>query len=189
MTGGIIRIEVSTKDSHLGHLFSDGPEEKGGQRYCINSAALRFIPYEDLKKEGYEEYKYLFPYEEAVLAGGCFWGVEYLFEKQQGIIESISGYSGGNGKNPTYEKVSTGKTGYSESVLIIFDPSIISYGQILDIFWRVHDPTQIGRQGPDVGNQYNSMIFYMNEEQKDIAEKSKEEFDAKKIFDKNALKG
>lgn len=181
---GIERTEVKTDSSHLGHVFNDGPADAGGQRFCVNSAALKFIPYEDLEKEGYGKYKKLFPYEEAVLAGGCFWGVEYLLEDVDGIVNVASGYTGGTTKNPTYEEVSTGKTGHAEAVLVIFDPKVISYSEVLDLFWRLHNPTQVNRQGPDVGTQYRSAIFYMNEEQKEIAEKSKAEFDAKKVFDK-----
>lgn len=181
---GMKRVEVRTNESHLGHVFDDGPN--GGARFCINSAALRFIQYKDLEKEGYGEYKELFNFEQAVLAGGCFWGVEYLLQETPGIIDAVSGYSGGNTINPTYKEVSTGKTGHAESVLITFDPEIISYSEVLDIFWRLHNPTEVNRQGPDVGTQYRSVIFYMNDEQKEIAEKSKRDFDAKKIFDKSA---
>lgn len=177
---GIIRTEVKTNASHLGHVFDDGPN--GAQRFCINSAALRFIPYGELDKNGYGNYKKIFPYETATLAGGCFWGVEKLLEDIPGAIDVVSGYTGGTTKNPTYKEVSTGMTGHAESVEVVFDPKIISYEEILDYFWRLHDPTQLDRQGPDHGSQYRSAIFYHNEEQHIIAEKSKAEFDAKKIF-------
>jgi len=183
-TFGMIRTEVRTDASHLGHLFDDGPN--GESRFCINSASLRFIPYEDLADEGYEEYEKLFPYKQAVFAGGCFWGVEHLLEETNGVISAISGYSGGNVENPTYEQVSTGKTGHAESVKVIFDPEVISYEELLNIFWRLHNPTQTNGQGPDIGNQYRSVIFYMDEEQKQIAEKSKEEFDKKNVFNNSA---
>ena len=107
----------------------------------------------------------------AVLAGGCFWGVQEVFEHVKGVKDVISGYSGGSVGSPSYEQVSTGRTGHAESVKITFDPAKISYGQLLKVFFSVvHDPTQLNRQGPDTGSQYRSVIFYVNDEQKRIAE-------------------
>ena len=107
----------------------------------------------------------------AVLAGGCFWGVQEVFEHVKGVKDVISGYSGGSVASPSYEQVSTGRTDHAESVKITFDPAKISYGQLLKVFFSVvHDPTQLNRQGPDTGSQYRSVIFYVNDEQKHIAE-------------------
>ena len=109
--------------------------------------------------------------ETALLAGGCFWGVQAVFQHVKGVKDATSGYSGGSVASPGYEEVSTGKTGHAESVKIIFDPSQITYGQLLKVFFSVaHDPTQLNRQGPDTGSQYRSIIFYANEEQQHIAE-------------------
>jgi peptide-methionine (S)-S-oxide reductase len=109
--------------------------------------------------------------ETAVFAGGCFWGVEAVFERVKGVIKAESGYAGGQRKNPSYEQVSSGATGHAESVRVIYDPSKITYGQLLMVFFAVaHDPTQLNRQGPDQGTQYRSAIFYMNDDQKRLAE-------------------
>jgi peptide-methionine (S)-S-oxide reductase len=107
----------------------------------------------------------------AVIAGGCFWGIQLVFQHVKGVKSATSGYSGGTSSSPEYEQVSSGKTGHAESVKIAFDPAQISYGQLLKVFFSVaHDPTQLDRQGPDVGTQYRSVIFYADEEQKRIAE-------------------
>jgi peptide-methionine (S)-S-oxide reductase len=106
----------------------------------------------------------------AVFAGGCFWGVQAVFQHVKGVTNATSGYSGGSPANPDYELVSDGQTGHAESVEVTFDPSQVSYGQLLRVFFSVaHDPTQLNRQGPDTGSQYRSVIFYSNEEQKRIA--------------------
>jgi peptide-methionine (S)-S-oxide reductase len=107
----------------------------------------------------------------AVVAGGCFWGIQAVFQHVKGVKDATSGYSGGSVASPDYEEVSTGSTGHAESVKITFDPSQISYGQLLKVFFSVaHDPTELNRQGPDTGSQYRSVIFYANDEQKRIAE-------------------
>jgi peptide-methionine (S)-S-oxide reductase len=119
----------------------------------------------------------------AVLAGGCFWGVQAVFEHLKGVSSATSGYAGGYVKSPSYESVSMGMTGHAESVSITYDPSQISYGQILMIFFSVaHDPTQWNRQGPDTGSQYRSLIFYSNPEQKRIAEAYIAQLDAAKVY-------
>jgi peptide-methionine (S)-S-oxide reductase len=119
----------------------------------------------------------------AVLAGGCFWGIQAVFEHLKGVSSATSGYAGGYVKSPSYESVSMGVTGHAESVSITYDPSQISYGQILMIFFSVaHDPTQWNRQGPDTGSQYRSLIFYSNPEQKRIAEAYIAQLDAAKVY-------
>ena len=119
----------------------------------------------------------------AVIAGGCFWGIQAVFQHTKGVISATSGYSGGSAKTAEYELVSTGETGHAESVQIAYDPSKITYGQLLRVFFSVaHDPTQFNRQGPDSGTQYRSSIFYGNDEQKRIAEAYIAQLDEAKVF-------
>ncbi len=123
-----------------------------------------------------------------VLAGGCFWGVQAVFEHVKGVSSVTSGYAGGYVKSPSYESVSMGVTGHAESVSITYDPSQISYGQLLMVFFSVaHDPTQWNRQGPDTGSQYRSVVFYVNEEQKRIAEAYIAQLDAAKIYSRKIV--
>ena len=116
--------------------------------------------------------------QKATFGAGCFWGVEAAFRKVLGVADVAAGYMGGSLENPTYEDVCTGTTGHAEVVQVTYDPDKVSYTELLDVFWRIHDPTQVNAQGPDVGTQYRSVIFYHTEEQKKEAEKSKAELDA-----------
>ena len=119
----------------------------------------------------------------AVLSGGCFWGVQAVFQHVKGVISATSGYSGGSAKTAEYEIVSTGETGHAESVQVVYDPSQITYGELLRVFFSVaHDPTELNRQGPDEGTQYRSSIFYSSDEQKHIAENYIAQLDKAKIF-------
>lgn len=121
--------------------------------------------------------------ETATFAGGCFWCTEAVFKRLKGVEEVISGYSGGRVDNPTYEEVSGGDTGHAEAIQIKFDPSIISYELLVEIFFKLHDPTTLNQQGADIGEQYRSAIFYHSEEQKKIAEKVMEKFVQDKVYD------
>jgi len=175
LSHGLVRTEALTETTHLGHLFNDGPKDQGGMRYCINSSAIKFIAKEQLLESGYGDFLALFSgkqpedKEYAYLAGGCFWGLEYLLGKQGGIISTSVGYTGGMKPNPRYEEVSTGKSGYAETVQLCFSPRKISYRKLLKLFFSIHDPTSKNSQGNDIGTQYRSAIFYASEVQKFIA--------------------
>lgn len=122
--------------------------------------------------------------EEATFGSGCFWCSEAVFQQLKGVKTVVSGYSGGRTKNPTYEQVSTGATGHAEVIQVTFDPKVITFDELLEVFWKTHDPTTLNRQGPDEGTQYRSVIFYHNENQKELAEGYKKKLDAAKAFKK-----
>src|SRR5215469_5170480 len=123
-------------------------------------------------------------FETATLAGGCFWCTEAIFTRLKGVTSVVPGYAASNVPNPSYQAVCTGRTGAAEAIQITYDPSIISYDKLLEIFWHLHDPTTLNRQGNDVGTQYRSVIFYHNDEQKRLAEKYKTELDRSGAWDK-----
>lgn len=159
------RTEILCKKcgAHLGHVFiGEGMTEKN-TRHCVNSISLLFTPEESEKSAGKTE--------TAIFAGGCFWGVEYYFQNLKGVSDTSVGYTGGKRDNPTYKEVCYTDTGHAEALKVDFNPTIVTYEELAKLFFEIHDPTQVDRQGPDIGSQYRSAVFFTNQRQKMTIEK------------------
>ncbi|MFA5042986.1 MAG: bifunctional methionine sulfoxide reductase B/A protein [Kiritimatiellia bacterium] len=183
-----IRTEIlcAKCGAHLGHVFSGERLTPKNTRHCVNSISLKFVPDNAASATNAAgasaAAKPATPLaraapdpapktETAIFAGGCFWGVEYHFKRAKGVLSTQAGYAGGQADNPTYKQVCLGMTGHAEAVRIIYDPAQTTYENMAKLFFEIHDPTQVDRQGPDIGAQYRSVVFYQNDRQKATAAK------------------
>jgi peptide methionine sulfoxide reductase msrA/msrB len=158
--GSRTEIVCASCGAHLGHVFNGEGFTPKNTRHCVNSVSLGFVP----------ETKAALT-DTAIYASGCFWGSEFYLQKSKGVISTEVGYTGGHVEHPTYKQVCTGNTGHAEAVRVVYNPAIISYEDLTKLFFETHDPEQVNRQGPDIGQQYRTAIFYMNEAQEAIAQK------------------
>ena len=156
-----VRTEITCAacGAHLGHVFLGEGFTPRNTRHCVNSISMNFIP-ADARQTA-----------RAIFASGCFWGTQYYLQKAKGVLTTAVGFTGGSTDNPTYEEVSTGSTGHAESVEVVYDPALTSYEELARLFFETHDFTQVNRQGPDIGTQYRTEIFYLDESQRQVAEK------------------
>jgi peptide methionine sulfoxide reductase msrA/msrB len=169
--GSRTEIICANCGAHLGHVFTGEELTKKDVRHCVNSISLLFVPAAKADPNEPNDPNKPAAIQKAYFAGGCFWGVDYWLRTLPGVISVTSGFMGGTTKNPTYEQVCTGETGHAETVEVVFDPSKTTYENIAKLFFEIHDPTQRNRQGPDVGFQYRSAIFYADPGQKQIADR------------------
>ena len=175
-------IVCSNCKGHLGHVFEGEMMTSKNIRHCVNGISMNFVEGGEVLPQIISPKKDLSNLDTATFGAGCFWCVEVLFEKLKGVEHVESGYAGGKIKNPTYKMVCEGTTGSVEVAQIVFDPAVITYEKLVDIFFHVHDPTTLNRQGADVGTQYRSVIYYHNDNQKEIAEKVLKKIDSSDLW-------